>query len=68
VNTRFDDSSLANAAFGSVGFLLNMTDNERHTARVLWQTALLNVVLNGLLIPFCGMVGAAVASGISLLM
>nr|MDA3878674.1 polysaccharide biosynthesis C-terminal domain-containing protein [Halothiobacillus sp.] len=58
---------LANVAFGSVGFLLNMTGNERHTARVLWQTALLNVVLNGLLIPFYGMVGAAVASAVSLL-
>ncbi len=58
---------LANAAFGSVGFLLNMTGNESHVARVLWQTALLNVVLNGLLIPFYGMAGAAVASAISLL-
>ncbi|MDA3876550.1 MAG: flippase [Halothiobacillus sp.] len=58
---------LANAAFGSVGFLLTMTGNESHTARVLWQTALLNVVLNGLLIPLYGMAGAAVASAISLL-
>ncbi|MCK7546988.1 flippase [Marinobacter koreensis] len=59
---------LANAAFGSVGFLLNMTGNERQVARALWQTALLNIVLNALLIPLYGMVGAAVASSISLLM
>nr|MDA3877929.1 polysaccharide biosynthesis C-terminal domain-containing protein [Halothiobacillus sp.] len=58
---------LANAAFGSVGLLLNMTGNESHMARIVLQTALLNVVLNGLLIPFYGMSGAAVASTISLL-
>jgi O-antigen/teichoic acid export membrane protein len=58
---------LASAAFGPIGALLTMTGSERHVARTLWQTALLNVVLNGLLIPFYGMVGAAVASAISLL-
>jgi len=36
-------------------------------ARIVLQTALLNVVLNSLLIPFYGMSGAAVASTISLL-
>lgn len=58
---------LGNAAFGSVGLLLNMTGNENQVARIVLQTALLNVVLNSLLIPFYGMSGAAVASTISLL-
>jgi O-antigen/teichoic acid export membrane protein len=57
---------LANAAFGSVGFLLNMTGHEKITARVLWQTAGLNVLLNAMFIPYWGMAGAAVATAISL--
>lgn len=57
---------LFNAAFGSVGFLLNMTGHESDTARTLWMTAALNVALNGLLIPFFGKEGAAVASAVSL--
>lgn len=57
---------LANAFFGSVGFLLNMTGHEKDTARTLWQTALLNVLLNAALIPAFGMTGAALASALSL--
>jgi O-antigen/teichoic acid export membrane protein len=57
---------LVNASMGSVGFLLNMTGHERDTARTLWQAAVLNVVLNVILIPFYGMAGAAVASTTSL--
>lgn len=57
---------LINAGFGSVGFLLNMTGHEGVTARTLWQTALLNIVLNAVLIPLYGMNGAAVATAISL--
>lgn len=57
---------LCNAAFGSVGFLLNMTGHESDTARALWTTAVLNIVLNAALIPFFGKEGAAVASAVSL--
>ncbi len=57
---------LVNAGFGSVGFLLNMTGHESITARILWQTALLNIVLNGVLISLYGTSGAAVATSISL--
>ncbi|MCS3904366.1 O-antigen/teichoic acid export membrane protein [Methylohalomonas lacus] len=57
---------LINAAFGSVALLLNMTGHESVSAHILWQTAVLNIVLNGLLIPFYGMSGAAVATALSL--
>ncbi len=57
---------LINAGLGAVGFLLTMTGHERETARVLWQTTALNVVLNLALIPLFGAVGAAIASSTSL--
>lgn len=60
-------AQLANAVFGSVGFLLSMTGHEHFVARALWQTALLNVFLNGILIPLYGIGGAAFASAMALL-
>jgi O-antigen/teichoic acid export membrane protein len=57
---------MINAAMGSVGFLLNMTGHERDTARTLLITAVMNVLLNLLLIPPFGMAGAASATAISL--
>lgn len=57
---------IVNSAFGSVGFLLNMTGHEAVTARILWQTALLNIVLNLCFIPPLGMSGAAIATAVSL--
>jgi O-antigen/teichoic acid export membrane protein len=57
---------LVNAGFGSVGFLLNMTGYERISSRILWQTALLNILLNAIMIPLFGIVGASVATAISL--
>lgn len=58
---------LINAAFGSVGFLLNMTGHERVVFRILWQTALFNLVMNFVLIPLIGMSGAAIATAITLM-
>jgi O-antigen/teichoic acid export membrane protein len=59
---------LINAGFGSVGFLLNMTGHEGITARILWQTAIVNVVMNVFLIPSFGTAGAAIASAFSLIL
>ena len=58
---------LFNAVFGSVGVLLNMTGHEKDTARVMWQTTGVNVVLNAILIPYFGTVGAATATALSVL-
>lgn len=55
-----------NASVGSVGLLLNMTGHERDTVWVMGGTALLNIVLNAVLIPHFGMTGAAVATAVSM--
>ena len=52
---------------GLVAELLNMTGNERDTLRGVSLSALLNVLLNLVLIPRYGAVGAAVASACSLI-
>jgi len=56
-----------NSAAGSVGMLLNMTRHERDTAKGLAVSAILNVVLNLLLVPLLGIIGAAVATAVSLI-
>lgn len=56
-----------NSAAGSVGFLLNMTGHERETARGMAVAAVLNLLLNFLLIPPFGMIGAAVATAAAML-
>ena len=49
---------------GPVGFLMSMTGYQRQAAWVIGATALLNIVLNALLISLMGMIGAAVATAI----
>jgi len=51
---------------GPAALLLNMTGHERHTARAVGLTALLNAGLNFAFIPHWGVNGAAAASAISL--
>ena len=53
---------LVNAAFGSVVPLLNMTGHERDTARGVAVAAGLNVLLNLILVPLFGIIGAAFAT------
>jgi O-antigen/teichoic acid export membrane protein len=52
---------------GLAGLLLLMTGNERDTALGTGITAVLNVVLNSMLIPLWGLEGAAIATTISTL-
>jgi O-antigen/teichoic acid export membrane protein len=56
-----------NSATGSVGMLLTMTRYERDTAKGLAVSAILNVALNLLLVPLLGIIGAAVATALSLI-
>lgn len=56
---------LVNASSGSVGLLLTMTGHENYTAIGVGTSALLNVILNLLLIPSWGIEGAAVATASS---
>ena len=57
---------LVNAWFGPTGMLLNMTGFEREVTRAVAVAAGMNVVLNLLLIPPFGVVGAAIATSASL--
>lgn len=58
---------LANAAFGSVGLLLNMTGHERDAVRGVGIAVMVNIVLNLILIPPFGLSGAATATAVTLL-
>lgn len=58
---------LANATFGSVGALLNMTGHEKDAMRGMIYSLGINLILSFMLIPNYGMVGAATATAISLL-
>lgn len=55
-------AQLINASFGSVGVLMNMTRNETALTQAMGVTAVVNVVLNFALVPFFGMIGAAIAT------
>lgn len=57
---------VTNAFGGSVGALLNMTGHEKETLKGITASAMINIVLNLLLIPIYGMEGAAIAAAFSL--
>jgi O-antigen/teichoic acid export membrane protein len=56
-----------NALFGSVGALLNMTGHEKDSMKGLFIALLANTILNIILIPSFGTIGAAISATISLL-
>lgn len=57
---------LVNSACGNVGYVLQMTGRARVFNRFVTQAAGLNVILNVALIPSLGILGAALATGISM--
>ncbi|MCA9106850.1 MAG: polysaccharide biosynthesis C-terminal domain-containing protein [Planctomycetales bacterium] len=56
-----------NAFCGSVGNILSMTGHHRDLARILLFSASMNIALNLLLIPAFGALGAAIATGTSII-
>lgn len=58
---------LANAAFGILGVLLNMTGHERCTLIGVFVALSASVLLNLVLVPQYGAIGAAIAQSLSLL-
>ena len=56
-----------NSAAGSVGIILNMTGHEKDTVKGRAIALLTNIVLNFILIPFFGIIGAAITSAISMM-
>lgn len=59
-------AELLAVAMGSVSLLLVMTGHEREAAFGVGLSAVLNIVLNATLIPYFGLTGAAVATGLSM--
>ncbi len=65
--TILSAGKLINVLIGPVALLLIMTHHERHATIGLGVAALLNIILNSLLIPIWGLEGAAVASACSMI-
>lgn len=59
---------LVNALCGPVLYTLNMTGYERDSQRIMLWTAGLNTVLNLMLIPQMGILGAAIATTLSMML
>jgi len=56
-----------NVSSGSVGFVLQMTGNEKVFQRILLYSLIINILLNYFLIPLLGLNGAAIASVLSMI-
>lgn len=61
-------AQLIRTASGALGHLLNMTGNEKINMKIALCSAICNVVLNLLFIPVWGINGAALATGISMIL
>jgi O-antigen/teichoic acid export membrane protein len=59
---------LVNATAGPVGYLMGLTGHERESAWVFGVSAVLNIVLNIVLIPVFGMAGGAIATMTTLIL
>lgn len=57
---------VVNAFFGPIGLLMNMIGYEKYVARLMFAAAMLNLILNFLLVPTLGSIGAAAATAITL--
>ncbi len=58
---------IINAILGPVGFLLSQTAYEKTVMKTLLFAAILNIILNLLLIPHYGIEGAAIATSLSII-
>lgn len=60
-------AQLVNISTGSTGVMLIMTNNEKVVGWITFLSAVLNVTLNFLFIPSYGAIGAAFASGLTII-
>jgi len=61
-------AQVANAGFGPVAALLNMTGHARETVKGVATATTLNIVMCLILVPFLGMLGAAIGVGLALVL
>ena len=57
---------LVNVGAGSVGYLMQMTGHHQQCAYVIGYSAVLNLILNAILIPTVGITGAAIATALTM--
>jgi O-antigen/teichoic acid export membrane protein len=55
-----------NSISGSTGLLMNMTGHQKHLLILMTCAAILNIVTNAVLTPVMGIIGAAIASALSM--
>ena len=60
-------ANAVNVLCGSVGMLLNMSGHHNEFMRILVLSLILNLILNGILIPIYQTTGAAIATGVSII-
>ena len=58
--------NLVNVMTGSVGYLLSMTGHQNLSFKITLVSSALNILLNCILIPYQGVVGAAIATSIAI--
>jgi len=61
-------AQLINVFMGSVGVILSMSGHQRYSIYTLAISIVLNIVLDIILIPPMGLMGVAIASGVSLIL
>jgi O-antigen/teichoic acid export membrane protein len=59
-------SRFINAISGSVGYIMQMTDQQKTYQNIIFTAFLINLILNYFLIPIYSYTGAAIASGIAM--
>ena len=57
---------LVNVICGSVGYILMMTNKQKKLRNFVFYSAIINIILNFMLIPKYGIMGSAISSTISL--
>lgn len=60
-------AQFVNAVSGSVGYIMQMTDNQKIFQNVIIFASIINIILNYILIPKYGINGAAIATMVSMI-
>jgi len=59
---------IVNALAGSVGFIMTMTGHQNQAGAIVTVSAVVNIILNALLIPLMGLVGAAISTAFTMVL
>lgn len=59
---------IVNALAGSVGLIMTMTGHQNQAGAIFAVSAAVNIILNALLIPLMGLVGAAISTAVTMVL